>query len=159
VRRIKAVWASALAGLVIDAGGKAIADEDTDALIKDALSAAPPTLIDKATVVDWDGNVLKEGMGNYTCFPTPPQLQGTAPMCFDGPWMAWADAWQNKKDLAITKIGSAARRQFCLTLYRYASHCAKEKALQWDIRNTSGGIVPAANIAATHGVGDTFIVE
>ncbi|QUJ70181.1 hypothetical protein KDD30_18800 (plasmid) [Photobacterium sp. GJ3] len=78
---------------------------DKDAMLQDALSAAPPTLRDKVTVMDWDKNVLQEGSGSYTCFPTPPQLEGTAPMCMDGLWMLWADAWMNKKPVQIESIG------------------------------------------------------
>ena len=74
------------------------------ALIEDALSAATPAIAAGATVVDWEQNVLKEGDNGWTCFPTPPQLE-TAPMCFDGPWMAWADAWMNKKPVSIDGVG------------------------------------------------------
>ncbi|GIS70280.1 MAG: hypothetical protein CM1200mP9_11010 [Gammaproteobacteria bacterium] len=72
-----------------------------EALIKDALSAAPPTLVDSVSVVDWDGNVLRQGTSEYTCMPTPPNVAGTQPMCLDGPWKTWADAWSNKKPLDI----------------------------------------------------------
>ncbi|QYJ76064.1 MULTISPECIES: hypothetical protein [Shewanella] len=78
---------------------------DTQALLDDALSAAPPTLRDKVTVMDWQHNVLQQGSSNYTCFPTPPSLQGKAPMCMDGPWMMWADAWSNKKPFQAKSIG------------------------------------------------------
>ena len=91
--------------LAVLGGTQSLADDQKDAMIKDALAAAPPTLVDKVTVVDWDGNVLREGTGSYTCFPTPAQLQGSAPMCMDGPWMAWADAWSQKKDLTNEEIG------------------------------------------------------
>ncbi|WP_428774362.1 hypothetical protein [Vibrio sp.] len=74
-------------------------------LLEDALSAAPPTLRDKVTVMDWEGNVLQEGDSNYTCFPTPAQLSGKAPMCMDGPWMEWADAWTNNKPFQAKAIG------------------------------------------------------
>lgn len=74
-------------------------------LIKDALSAAPLGLRDKVTVVDWNKKVLKKGSSNYTCFPTPPHLKGKAPMCMDGPWMAWADAWMNKKPFQAKAMG------------------------------------------------------
>lgn len=74
----------------------AFAADDSKALLEDALSAAPPTIRDKVTVMDWNNNVLQEGSSQYTCFPTPPQLEGIAPMCMDGPWMEWADAWMNK---------------------------------------------------------------
>lgn len=93
--------------LLILAGSStnANAADDTDMLLKDALSAAPPALRDKVTVVDWNHNVLQQGTSNYTCFPTPPQLSGTAPMCMDAAWMDWADAWMNKKPFEAKTIG------------------------------------------------------
>ena len=81
------------------------ADTSREKLILDALKAAPPTLVEKVTVKDWEGNVLRKGDSNYTCLPTPPLLQGSAPMCMDGPWMAWADAWSNKKPFSVNTIG------------------------------------------------------
>lgn len=81
------------------------ADATTDDLIKDALSAAPTALRDKVTVVDWNQKVLKQGSNNYTCFPTPPHLTGKAPMCMDGPWMAWAAAWMGKKPFQAKAMG------------------------------------------------------
>lgn len=78
---------------------------EVDDPLADALSAGNPKMAVDATVVDWEGNVLQEGTGAYTCMPTPPQLIGRAPMCFDGPWMAWADAWTNKKDFSANGIG------------------------------------------------------
>lgn len=81
------------------------AADHSHSLLKDALSAAPPTLRDKVTVLDWNQNVLQQGTGNYTCFPTPPQLTGKAPMCFDGPWMEWAHAWMNKEPFQAKAMG------------------------------------------------------
>ncbi|MGI2853685.1 hypothetical protein ACRTDR_05625 [Shewanella algae] len=74
-------------------------------MLDDALSAAPPTIRASVTVVDWNKNVLQQGDGSYTCFPTPPQLKGTAPMCMDGPWMEWANAWMEKKPFQAKAIG------------------------------------------------------
>jgi len=90
------------------AGQETAAAEDAEkaALIADALSAATPSLAAVAKVADWEGNVLKEGAGPYTCLPTPPQWPaGTSPMCMDEPWMAWADAWSNKKEFTPDRIG------------------------------------------------------
>lgn len=81
------------------------ADEKSQALLEDALSAAPPTIRETVTVLDWDNNVLQKGTNDYTCFPTPPQLQGKAPMCFDAAWLEWADAWMNKKPFKAKTIG------------------------------------------------------
>jgi hypothetical protein len=80
------------------------AQEKTD-LLKDALKAAWPGMVENATVVDWEGNVLQEGSNRYTCLPTPPQLTIDSPMCMDSEWMRWADAWQNKKEFAATALG------------------------------------------------------
>jgi hypothetical protein len=97
-------------GMVALAAGFALlpitgtADDESSA-IADALSAAWPGMAEDATVVDWEGNVLREGSNGYTCFPTPPMLTGTAPMCMDGEWMEWADAWANKKDYAADTLG------------------------------------------------------
>lgn len=81
------------------------ADDKSDRLIEDALSAAPIAMRDKVTVVGWDKTVLRKGSNNYTCFPTPPHLTGKAPMCMDGPWMEWADAWMNKKPFQAKAMG------------------------------------------------------
>lgn len=62
-------------------------------------------MVDTVTVMDWDGNVLREGTSTYVCFPTPAQLQGTAPMCLDEPWRAWGDAWMNKKPFETSRLG------------------------------------------------------
>ncbi len=81
------------------------AEGDSEALKKEALSAAWPGMVENATVVDWEGNVLQEGSNGFTCLPTAPTLQGTAPMCMDSEWMKWADAWQNKKAYATASLG------------------------------------------------------
>jgi hypothetical protein len=95
---------AALVAAFMVAPGVATAQDEMDA-VTDALSAAWPGMAENATVVDWEGNVLREGTNGYTCFPTPPMLQGSAPMCMDGEWMKWADAWQNKKEFTAEGIG------------------------------------------------------
>ena len=79
--------------------------QDKADLVKDALSAAWPGMAENATVVDWEGNVLREGSNGWTCMPTPPMLTVDAPMCMDSEWMKWADAWQNKKDYGAESLG------------------------------------------------------
>ena len=44
--------------------------QDKQAVIREALSAAPPEVAKTATVKNWDGTVLKPGTGAYTCYPT-----------------------------------------------------------------------------------------
>jgi hypothetical protein len=81
--------------------------QDADALIADALLAAPPSIQGTATVKDWEGNILREGTNEYTCYPTPPQLEGTAPMCLDEPWSVWAGAWMSEGEFEINTVGVA----------------------------------------------------
>jgi hypothetical protein len=88
--------------LVVPIAGSA--EDESDALA-DAISAGWPGMAKDATVMDWEGNVLKEGTNGYTCLPTPPMLSGTAPMCMDGEWMKWANAWQNKEDYTAESLG------------------------------------------------------
>jgi hypothetical protein len=93
-------------GLIV--GGLPAANAgDKDALIADAKSAAPDSIANSATIMDWNGNTLRKGTNGFTCYPTPPNLNGTAPMCLDKQWMAWADAWMNKKPFKATSVGTA----------------------------------------------------
>jgi len=78
---------------------------DKSEVIAEALSAGWPGMAENATVVDWDGNVLREGSNGYTCLPTPTMLQGTSPMCMDSEWMKWAEAWSGKTDYAAESLG------------------------------------------------------
>jgi hypothetical protein len=87
------------------AAPEAVVEAAPDAMTTDALSAGWPGMAENATVVDWEGNVLKEGSNGYTCLPTPPMLAGNAPMCMDSEWMKWAGAWQNKTDYAAESLG------------------------------------------------------
>ena len=70
-----------------------------DELVAEALSAALPSMAADATVMDWQGNVLKQGSGRYTCMPTAPELLEAglkSPMCMDEAWMKWAHAWEKR---------------------------------------------------------------
>ena len=83
------------------------AAQDKEALIRDALSAAPTEIAKTAKVVDADGTLLRPGSGGYTCFATMPELRkkGKEPMCLDKTWIAWREAWLNKKPFKPEQIG------------------------------------------------------
>jgi len=90
------------------AQAKSQASAKTQSTIREALSAAPPAIAKTATVKDWQGNVLKQGDGAYTCFPTPPAMKGIGPMCLDKAWLDWREAWMNKKqDFKADGVGIA----------------------------------------------------
>ncbi|MCW9708040.1 hypothetical protein [Fodinibius salsisoli] len=86
-------------------------DMDKDAKIESAMSAAPLSIAQDATIRDWPANpgeempLLKEGSNEFTCLPNMPDTPGNDPMCLDEPWMQWAEAWMNKEDVNITQIG------------------------------------------------------
>lgn len=85
-----------------------VAAQGQEALIQDAVKAAPESITKNATIQDWEGNVLRKGTNGWTCLPTPPQFPaGTSPMCLDATWMEWADAWANKKDFSADRVGLA----------------------------------------------------
>jgi hypothetical protein len=101
----KRVWGSVtVAAALFILPFPSVADDKADA-IADALSAAWPGMAAGATVVDWEGNVLREGSNGYMCMPTPPNLVDKAPMCMDSEWAEWADAWANKKDFSADQLG------------------------------------------------------
>lgn len=81
--------------------------QDKDAVIKEALSAAPPGLASVASVQDWKGNVLKEGTSNYVCLPRTPDAEVVNSMCLDEAWLGWAKAWQSKQPVSIDRVGTA----------------------------------------------------
>jgi hypothetical protein len=96
-----------LAGAYVLVGANTAVAADKQAMIDDALSAAPDEISNNATIKDWSGNVLQDGDNGYTCFPTPPNLKGVAPMCLDQAWLSWADAWMNKKPFQADRVGTA----------------------------------------------------
>src|SRR5215475_12265578 len=62
------------------------AEPSKQALIKDAVSATPPAITKTVKVMNWDGAVLRDRGGTYTCFPTPPELRSKRshePICID----------------------------------------------------------------------------
>ena len=80
-----------------------------DQKIANAMSAAPPTVSAKATILDWparDGDappVLRQGTNGWKCFSDMPMTDGNDPMCLDAQWMNWVDAYMTKKAPRISR--------------------------------------------------------
>lgn len=92
-------------GILVAVAVAPVFAQDKEAQIKDALSAAPPAITENATVMTMEGEVLREGSGDYTCFPGVEA--GPGPMCLDEEWMRWADAWMNKKEFTPSRMAIA----------------------------------------------------
>lgn len=79
--------------------------------IANALTAAPAAIGDKATVLDYPSKegmapeVIRPGTNGWSCFPDMPETKGNDPMCIDGPWMKWIEAYLAHKPVQIDKVG------------------------------------------------------
>ena len=67
------------------------------ALIRSAMSAAPPAIARGATIVamgaDGSMRTVRSGTNGFSCMADNPATPGPDPMCMDANAMAWAMAW------------------------------------------------------------------
>lgn len=82
-----------------------MAAQSPEALIQNALRAAPPAVAQGATVVDGKHNVLRRGSNAWTCMPDDPAVPGDAPMCLDAPWFELIGALTGKRAPKIERVG------------------------------------------------------
>src|ERR1700733_116 len=82
--------------------------------IANALSAAPATIAEHASVVDWPANprddmshgrVLRQGSNGWTCMPDVPGRPQHDPMCVDGTMMKWLMATLAGQKPDIDRVG------------------------------------------------------
>ncbi len=90
------------------------AQQSDDWKIKNALSAAPAVIAEKATVMDWptdlkaatfQGRILRQGSNGWTCMPDLPGKPQHDPMCADETMMKWMMATLAGKKPNIDRIG------------------------------------------------------
>jgi len=90
---------------VLAGGAPALAQDlpTIDDPIAFAESAGIPEIAAEATILDADGNVLREGTNEWTCIADP-----MGPMCGDAQWMSLLDAYIHQRDdVEITAVGIA----------------------------------------------------
>lgn len=86
---------------------------DKEAKIRNAMSAAPPSIADEATIMDWPAaagesmTILHEGSNSWTCMPDMHHTAGNDPMCIDAPWLEFIGALGSKSAPNITQMGFA----------------------------------------------------
>jgi len=82
---------------------------DNDAIISNAMSAAPEAVGKNATIMSFDDQgqmiTLREGTNNFTCIPDDPTTPSNDPMCVDDNGMAWLDAFVSKTAPPEGKVG------------------------------------------------------
>ena len=97
-----------VSALVLSFAGTLYADETESAKVKiaRAISAGYPGITDKATIMDVDGTVLREGANGWTCMPGISLIPGDKhPMCNDAVWMKWIKAAKQGKPFSTDTVG------------------------------------------------------
>lgn len=97
--------------LVVAAPATAQSQADIDTKIRNAMSAAPSSIADAATIMDWPSapgaemTVLRKGSDEWICLPAMPSTPGNDPMCIDQPWLAWIGAYGSGTEPNTTRMG------------------------------------------------------
>jgi hypothetical protein len=73
--------------------------------IRNALSAAPASVADGATVADGSGAILRAGTNGWVCMPDNPEVANNSPMCLDEPWREVIDALMNQRAPTTSRVG------------------------------------------------------
>jgi hypothetical protein len=89
------------------------AGQDAAAKIENAMSAAPMSVSEEATILDneLDANgefvVLREGSNGWYCSPDPLTTPTNDPWCYDEVWLAWSYAFLAGEEPNTTVVGFA----------------------------------------------------
>lgn len=84
--------------------------------IQNAMSAAPDSVSQAATIMDWPTTgggkftQLRAGTNGWVCYPSTPAAAGAVgqdPMCLDAEFQKWAGAWMTKKSPHLAGVAVA----------------------------------------------------
>jgi hypothetical protein len=81
------------------------ASSSRDDMIANAMSAAPHSVSSAARIMLMDGSVLRTGDNGWTCIPDDPGVPNNSPMCVDDVWLAFLEAYMNRKQPTYERIG------------------------------------------------------
>jgi hypothetical protein len=95
------IAATAVGGMVLGSLIATAAHHESDALIADAMSAAPHSVTKKATIKDGAGKVLRKGSNGWTCYPGSKAM---GPMCNRPQWDALIQAVMSKSPIDVEEL-------------------------------------------------------
>ncbi len=78
-----------------------------DAKIASAERAGPPSVSKDATILDWSGDVIREGTNGWACLPDRQNTEGEDPWCVDGSWLNFLQAYVTKQEPSYDQVGIA----------------------------------------------------
>jgi len=93
--------------------GSPVAGQDAAAKIENAMSAAPSSIADAATILDNELDdagefvILRDGSTGWYCFPDVPSTPGNDPACYDQTWLDWNYAYVANEEPTVTVPGLA----------------------------------------------------
>ncbi len=86
---------------IVTLAGSAHAEKSTQALIENAISAAPQVITQDATIKTMDGKVLREGTNGWNCYP---ETATTGPMCNQPQWDALLGALMKREQITVKEF-------------------------------------------------------
>lgn len=96
----------AIALLALALAPLSLADEMTvEEKIKSAMSAAPTRISADATIMEFDGTILREGHNKWTCFPGGPPGSRKYPICHDPVFVEWSNTVWDGKPFSTDVVG------------------------------------------------------
>ena len=97
-----------VAGALLASTAALAEHHENDALIAKAMSAAPAAISANATIMLWDGTVLREGSNGWTCIPGFAEGDEENPACLDAAWTQYvlsdAGSEGNKAEIKSTGV-------------------------------------------------------
>jgi hypothetical protein len=114
-RNVALLWVLVIGAIAVGLAHSApvASQDDAEAKIENAMSAAPAALAENATILDneldADGKfvVLREGSNGWFCQPDAPGTPGPDPICLDQTWLDWVYAFVAGEEPNTTVAGLA----------------------------------------------------
>lgn len=101
------IFGTTMAGLLLLAATPQVIEAqkaDRQAKIDRAMEAAPASVAQEATILDAEGNLLREGSNSWTCLAEIAPGYGY-PMCGDEVWLEFREALLSQSEFSTDRVG------------------------------------------------------